>query len=324
MSAPLHTCWASADDWRPGFVMIGANVKAIPTPPPQSPVIVSTDGFWGAHKWTVYPQPYRREFPYLAWIPLRQHTSVPSSIHTPVDKSMWRAHPDQPNVHVISPALLDRLTKEWGSVKVEMQDPRKALSSDPSFAVVQYPKEAYIRALAALIRLEKDFRAWRDFVEVFRNFQRSLLELLAFLDWWNDIRAGDKLQSCIRAPTRGALFEDTCLYEKYARRSVGAFLFVHKSVFVLDSSKEVAMSPRTLCKAQPMSLQPPPFHSLDHWYYPPLVQDFLMELEATARGYARRLDSFNSAKSFKRKLEKMENRQNDEGKPVLYPFISYL
>ena len=80
---------------------------------------------------------------------------------------MWRAHPDQPNVHVISPALLDRLTKEWGSVKVEMQDLRKALSSDPSFAVVQYPKEAYIRALAALIRLEKDFGAWRDFVEVF-------------------------------------------------------------------------------------------------------------------------------------------------------------
>ena len=131
--------------------MIGANVKAIPTPPPQSPVIISTDSFWGAHEWTVYLQLYRREFPYFAWIPLRQHTSVPSSIHTPIDKSMWRAHPDQPNIHVISPALLDCLTKEWGSVKVEMQDPCKALSSDPSFAAIQYLKEAYIRALAALI-----------------------------------------------------------------------------------------------------------------------------------------------------------------------------
>ena len=85
--------------------MIGANVKAIPTPPPQSPVIISTDSFWGAHKWTVYLQLYPREFPYLAWIPLRQHTSIPSSIHTPVDKSVWQAHPDQPNIHIISPAL---------------------------------------------------------------------------------------------------------------------------------------------------------------------------------------------------------------------------
>ena len=145
-----------------------------------------------------------------------------------------------------------------------------------------------------------------------------------FLDWWNNICAGDKLQSCICPPTWGALFEDTCLYEKYARRSVGVFLLVHKYIFVLNPSKEVAMSPRTLCKAQPMSLQPPPFHSLDHWYYPLLVQDFLMELEAAAQGYVRQLDSFNSVKSFKHKLEKMENRQNDEGKPVLYPFISYL
>ena len=143
-----------------GFVMIGTDVKAIPTPPPQSPVIISTDSFWGAHEWTVYPQPYQHEFPYLTWIPLCQHTSIPSHIHTPVDKSMWQAHPDQPNIHVISPALLDCLTKEWGSVKVEMQDLCKALSSNPSFAAVQYPEEAYIRVLVALIWLEKDFRAW--------------------------------------------------------------------------------------------------------------------------------------------------------------------
>jgi hypothetical protein len=315
MSVPLHTCWASADDWRPGFVILGANVKAIPTPPPQSPVIIGADGSWGAHEWVVYPQPHRPEFPYLAWIPLPQsNTSIPSCIHTPVDKSMWQAHPDQPNIHVISPTWLDRLTKAWEFVKA---DPSKTFFSDPSFSSVRHPKEAYVRALAALSRLEKDFEAWRDFVEVFRNFQRSLLELLAFLDWWRDTRADNKFQSPIRAPTRGAIFEDARLYEKYARWSVGAFLLVHKSIFVLDPSKEVVLSPRTLCKVQPMSLQLP-LHSLDHWYYPPLVQDFVMELETAARGYARRLDPFEPAKSFKRKVEKMENRKNDEGKPVLY------
>jgi hypothetical protein len=66
-----------------------------------------------------------------------------------------------------------------------------------------------------------------------------------------------------------------------------------------------------------MSLQPP-LHSLDHWYYPPLVQDFVMELETAAQGYERRLDLFNPAKLFKRKLDKMENRKKDEGKPILY------
>ena len=230
---------------------------------------------------------------------------------------MWQARPDQPNVHVICPTLLDSLTKEWESVKARIQDPCKSLSSDPSFSSVQYPKEAYIRALAALIRLEKDFGAWRDFVEVFRNFQRSLLELLAFLDWWEDIRAGDEFRSLFRAPTRGAIFEDAHSYENYARWSVGAFLLVHKSIFVLDPSKEVALSPRTLCKTQPMSFLPP-LHTLAHWYYPPLVQDFVTELETAARGYAGRLDLFNPTESYKRKRDKIENRKNDEGKLVLY------
>ena len=287
MSAPLHTCWASTDDWRPGFVIIGANVKAILTPPPQSPVIVSLDGSWGAHEWTVYPQPHHREFPYLAWIPLRQsNTSVPSSIHAPIDKSMWQAHPDWPNIHVISPTLFSKITKEWESIKAVLQDPSETLSSDPSFSSIWYPKDAYIRVLTTLNRLEKDFGAWRDFVEVFRNFQRSFLELLAFSDWWGDIRAGNMFQSRIRTPTRGAIFEDARLYESYARWSVGAFLLVQKSVFVLDPSNEVALSPRTLCKSHPMSLLPT-LHTLDHWYYPLLVQDFVTELETTACGYAR-------------------------------------
>jgi hypothetical protein len=318
MSPPLYTCWADADDWRPGFVILGANVNSIPTPPPQSPVIIGADGFWGAHEWTVYPQPHRREFPYLAWIPLRQpNTSVPSNIHTSVDKSMWRAQPHQPNVHVISRALLDSLTKQWESVKASLEDPFHRISSDPSYLSVRHPKEAYIRAFSALSRMEKEFGAWRDFVEVFRNFQRSLLELVAFLDWWKDIRAGDNFQCPIRVPTRGAIFEDALLYENYARWSVGAFLLVHRSAFVLDRSKQVALSPRTLCKSQPMSTGPP-LHSLEHWYYPPLVRDVLMELETAARGYAERLDILNPTEVSKRTRDKMENRKADDSEPILY------
>ena len=316
MSAPLHTYWASADDWWPGFIILGANVKAIPTPPPQSPVIIGVDGYWGAHEWTVYLQPHHCEFLYLAWIPLHQpNTSVPSSIHTPIDKLMWHVHPDQPNIHVISPTLLGRLTREWESIKAILQDMSKTLSSDPSLSPIWYLKDAYISVLAALSWLEKDFRVWQDFIEVFQDYQWSFLELLAFLDWWEDIHAGDKFQSPIC--TWGAIFEDAQLYENCACRSIGAFLIVHKSTFVLDPSKEVALSPHTLCKAQPMSLLPP-LHTVDHWYYLPLVQDFMMELETTAQGYVRWLDLFNPVKSFKHKLDKMENRKNDKGKHILY------
>jgi hypothetical protein len=50
----------------------------------------------------------------------------------------------------------------------------------------------------------------------------------------------------------------------------------------------------------------------------------MVELETAACGYARRLDLFNPVKSFKHKLDKMENKKNDEGKPILYSLGSYL
>ncbi|KAF8258139.1 hypothetical protein EI94DRAFT_1185116 [Lactarius quietus] len=158
-------------------------------------------------------------------------------------------------------------------------------------------------------RLTKEFGAWRDFVEVFRNFQRSLLELQAFLDWWEDIRAGNDFRPPVSAPTRGVIFEDAKLYENYARWSVGAYLLVHRSAFALDPTKKVPLSPRKLCKA-PMSLHPL-LHSLGLWYYPPLVKDILMDLETVARGYAERLDTLNPTKGLKRMLVKTENRKND-------------
>ncbi|KAN0129458.1 hypothetical protein V8E53_012640 [Lactarius tabidus] len=233
---------------------------------------------------------------------------------------MWRAHPDLSNFHVIDSALLDKLTHEWTSIKAAVLSPFQIVSSDPSFSSVRHPAEAYIRAFAALSRLEKEFGPWRDFVEVFRNFQRSLLELRAFLGWWEDIRAGSDFRPPIRAPTRGAIFEDAQLYENYARWSVGAYLLVRRSVFVLDPVKEVPLSPRKLCQARPISVQPL-LHSLELWYYPPLVRDIVMDLEAAARGYAERLDVLDPTKELKRKQEKTENRKNDEGKQAYFLFL---
>ncbi|KAH9007812.1 hypothetical protein EDB85DRAFT_2165216 [Lactarius pseudohatsudake] len=313
MSSPPYTLWASADDWKPGFVMLGSNVSAIPTAPPRSEVIIGADGLWGVHEWTVYPQFHHPEFPYLAWIPLHSsNTSFPSNIITrSIDKSMWQAYPNKSNIHSVRRDVLDELMVKWKSTKAALEDPFSTISFD--FSSVRCPRQAYNRAFEALSRLEnpKGFEAWRDFVEVFRNLQRSLLELHAFLDWWEDNRAGNKFRSPIRAPTRGSIFEDVRLYANYARQSVGALLLIHKSIFSLDPTKEVALSPRKLCKTQPMSLHAP-LHSLHLWYYPPLVHDVVTELETAARGYAERLDTFNPTMGFKRKMEKSKNKVNDE------------
>ena len=122
-SPPSHKFWASANDWRPEFVILGANVETIPTFPPPPPVIISIDGLWGSHEWIVYPQPYSPEFPYLAWIPLcSSNSAIPSNILTQsVHKSMWRAHPDHSNFHVINTTLLKKLTHKWTSIKAAIQ-----------------------------------------------------------------------------------------------------------------------------------------------------------------------------------------------------------
>lgn len=322
MSSPpphlVYACWASADEWQLGFVMLGANVHSIPAPPPLSEPIIGVDGFWGAHEWTVYPQPYRHEFPYLAWIPLCQRSlSVPSDVLTrPVEKTMWRIYPHRSDCHFVDPGLLEELIAKWKSIKAALEGPFSGISQN-SFSSVEKPMRAYARAFEALDRLNKDFRAWRDFVEVFRNLQRSLLELCAFLDWWKDVCTGSSFRPPVRPPTRGAIFREVQLYADHARWSVASYLLIHKSTFALDSAKEVALSHRNLCSAQPMLLRPL-VHSLHHWYYPPLVNNVVVDLETAARGYLERLDNFRPTKKLKRTLDKSENKKNDEGKRMFY------
>jgi hypothetical protein len=314
MPPPPYTCWASADDWQPGYVMLGANVHTIPVPPPPV-IIVSSDGFWGAHEWTIYPQLYRPKFPYLSWIPLRSPNSSTSSdiLTRSVEKTMWQPHSHRTNTHVVTPALLGELTTKWETIKASVQEPFQTVHSAPSFSTVQLPMETYFRAAAALNRLEDDFEAWQDFIEVYRNLQQSFLELSAFRDWWKDVSAGSNFQPSIHPPTRGAIFKDCPLYANHVRYSVGAFLLIHKSTFTLDPAKEVGLSPCNLCKEWPMSLNPI-VHTLQLWYYPPQVQDMVMDLETAAWGYAGRLDTFNPTKEFKHKADKVENKMSDESK----------
>ncbi|KAH9176165.1 hypothetical protein EDB89DRAFT_2129346 [Lactarius sanguifluus] len=159
-SPPPYTCWASAGEQRAGFVILAANIDAILTPPPWSGVVIGVDGLWGAHEWTIYPQPHCPKFPYLAWIPL--HLSGPSILsgvltHS-VDKSMWRVHPGNSNIHIINPDVLDKLMVKWTTLKAALQDPFSNMSSHPRLPI-QHPMKVYTRGFEALSRLKQDFRA---------------------------------------------------------------------------------------------------------------------------------------------------------------------
>ncbi|KAH9068123.1 hypothetical protein EDB83DRAFT_2314655 [Lactarius deliciosus] len=253
--------------------MLGANVDAIPAPPPRSEPIISIDSFWGPHEWILYPQPYCHAFPYLSWISIcHPKSSVPFDILThPVEKTMWRTHGHRSNSHIINADLLDEFTTKWKSIKAALEELLSAMSSQPSLSCVEQPMKVYIRAFKALKRLEEHFKAWHDFIDVFQNLQRCLLELSTFLEWWKDVRTGDTFQSSPCAPTRSAIFEDKHLYADH-----------------------------------------PLFYSLHHWYYLPLMDDIMVDLETAACGYLKCLDTFRPTKGFKCSLDKMENKKNDE------------
>jgi hypothetical protein len=225
---------------------------------------------------------------------------------------MWQTHPCKSNYHIINPELFEALFKKWKSIKVALEDPFSVIISQTLFSSIKHPRKAYARAFEALSRLETDFGAWQDFVEVFRNLQRSLLELSAFLDWWKDVSASNSFQSPICGPTCSTIFRDEQLYADHMCWSVASYLLIPKPTFVLDPAKKVALSPCKLCSPQPMSLQPL-VHSLHHWYYLPLVADPVADLETAAHGYHDCLDTFRPTKELKCKMDKMENKKDNEG-----------
>ena len=147
--------------------MFGANICSIPIPPPLSESVISVDGFWGAHEWTIYPQPYRLKIPYLAWISLPQSHSALLVLTCPIEKMMWQPHPQKSNCHLINPDLFNELTIKWESIKAAFADSLDGISSEAALFSIEWPRKAYTRVFKALNRLEKDFRAWQDFVEVF-------------------------------------------------------------------------------------------------------------------------------------------------------------
>jgi hypothetical protein len=272
------------------------------------------DGLWGEHEWTLYPQPYRPEFPYLAWLRLPSK-NTPHILTGPVHKKMWQAHPTKSNLHIVNPRVFGEFRGKVEEVRAAVFDPLHEIITDGRFNAVQLPNNARARAFEALDHLEMEFGAWCDFVEVVRGLQRNLLELVAFADWWHDMQQPRPL---FRAPTRGAIFDDEDLYADHAHRSIASYLIIPNDLrFPLDPHKRVDLLPRNLSRTDVISIEPL-IHSLYLWYYPPHVGDVHTDFETAARGYADRMDTLNPTVGFKRKLEKRDNKKADESMLLLW------
>ena len=124
---------------------------------------------WGEHEWTLYPQPYCHQFPYLTWLRLPSKNAASDILTSPVHKRMWQAHPVKSNFHLVDPRVFGEFRDKLEEVKAVVSDPFHEIITDTCFSHIQHPKTAYNRAFEALDHLEMEFEAWRNFVEVVRG-----------------------------------------------------------------------------------------------------------------------------------------------------------
>ena len=158
---------------------------------------------------------------------------------------MWQVHPNKPNIYFINPAVFCKFKNKLEGVKAGMQNPFHKVIMNTCFSHIISPKNAYAQAFEALDRLKKEFGAWHGFIEVVRGFQRNLLELLAFAEWWHNVEQGEQFCSPFRAPTHRSIFDDGDLYANHAHWSITSYLIILNNCFV-DPNKRVNLSPRNM------------------------------------------------------------------------------
>ena len=128
-----------------------------------------------------------------------------------------------------------------------VQNPFHEVTMDTCFSHIISPKNAYAQAFEALDHLEKEFGAWHNFVEVVRGFQRNLLKLLAFMEWWHDVEQGEQFCSPFCTPTHGSIFDNGDLYANHAHWSIASYLIVTISLSIVLTVRQVTHTGLSNC-----------------------------------------------------------------------------
>ncbi|KAA1476562.1 hypothetical protein DENSPDRAFT_853747 [Dentipellis sp. KUC8613] len=193
-----YTYSAWSQGWEPFCVVVAANTQYIPQPIDASLVpTVQTDGLWGVHEWTRFPQPYVDSCPFLAYIPLPQ--SPDNVLSCTITRSMWTEVPGMSGYHTIANTFRDQLREELHSAMRLCESSFPKLRAMTSYRHIDLPQITLDRAATSYYRLCGELRPWHDFVEYFRNTQQYLLELRGFRAWKHVPLQPRSTRCCIQA-----------------------------------------------------------------------------------------------------------------------------
>ncbi|KAA1479094.1 hypothetical protein DENSPDRAFT_855241 [Dentipellis sp. KUC8613] len=262
---------------------------------------VQTDGLWGVHEWTQFPQPYVDSCPFLAYIPLPQ--SPDDVLSCTITRSMWTKVPGMSGYHTIADTFRDQLREELHSAMRLCESSFPKLRAMTSYRHIDLPQITLDRAATSYYRLCGELRPWHDFVEYFRNTQQYLLELRGFRAWYNDISSGST--PLVRQPTRGCTVPTLELYASHVDRNVTVYVSVPEHYYNLDPRKHVLLQPRsTCCRIQAWSglNSASEKHTKEIWLYLLHVK-YIKYFEDAVRGRSPREDALNPTPEYEAKLD---------------------
>ncbi|KAI0316758.1 hypothetical protein OF83DRAFT_1172568 [Amylostereum chailletii] len=276
-------------------VLVGVNTIYIPAPPPQYETLaVHPDELWGSYEWTREPQPYDERAPYLICIPSPHIGHPDGPMMCSVQKSMWARHSDRRDGFVIEEVCrstirikLDAAQQQLDKIIPQLAEEAKSHSSMPQ---VVPPIQAMERARDAYgVLISGGLVSWSEFVQAYRGWQRSMLEVTTFSNWWA-VRNGKHLSSRIRS---GAILQedDLPLYEFYSKRNLPIYIEVAAHRWSLDPDHVERFPSEPITRLDgTLERRDTTVRNLAQWFYPPTNAPY-SEFEHQACGVIPRSDT---------------------------------
>ncbi|KAJ7471246.1 hypothetical protein B0H11DRAFT_1919807 [Mycena galericulata] len=278
--------------------------------PPRVTPGVRSDGSWGPHEYTILPQLFCADSPYMAWIPAsREGSAVTDDLSSSVcnfQMSTVHFRPDRawPSRGTMEPTVLEAFQEEVNSVYCGVTKAMEFIKSNDVSPEIRLPLCAVERAYASILALRVNFLTRRDLLEYVACLKRSVAELRGFISWVHDLDywLGNSVTPIkVTREVRGAVCEDLETYRLLHRLGIPAWCFVAG----MPSGSCAMELPLARDSFRYETLSGFHLHNKAIFFYPPVVNDTRM-FELAARGYAPREDRLHRDKGYRKDLGAME------------------